>query len=317
MLEAGDADAIAFDRSLLPQIEGLPGIEIVDDLPNLLVLSTYLQFCVQADPNANPYLGSGRLDGGGIPPDFFADADLRKAFAYSFNYAVFIKAVLKGHGVRRSSVFPDGMVAEGPRRPAYDFDPASARAHFEKARGGEVWKQGFRLSLVMPKGNAVFESAAQMLKGSVESLNPKFQIDLQTLDLSIFSGVSGVKAPLVLTGSYVEVAEPDAFAMRFLRSNPQRPCVHAGDEIDRLIDEAAASASREEKNRLYGELIDQANAEVPLVPIASFSRFRVQRSWVKGWKYNPLMPLKTELFYTIYKSEAPSNSGKSEPSSRP
>ena len=36
-------------------------------------------------PTSN-YIGSGQLDGNGVPPDFFSDLHIRKAFAYSFDF---------------------------------------------------------------------------------------------------------------------------------------------------------------------------------------------------------------------------------------
>src|SRR5215216_2456884 len=34
----------------------------------------------------SPYIGSGQLDGNGIPADFFGDIHIRKAFSYSFDF---------------------------------------------------------------------------------------------------------------------------------------------------------------------------------------------------------------------------------------
>jgi ABC-type transport system substrate-binding protein len=34
----------------------------------------------------NPYLGSNKLDGNGIPSDFFQDVHIRRAFAYCFDW---------------------------------------------------------------------------------------------------------------------------------------------------------------------------------------------------------------------------------------
>src|SRR5512140_1124350 len=49
-----------------------------------------------AAPVQNPYIGSGKLDGNGIPPDFFTDVNVRKGFSYSFDWDTFITDVYKG-----------------------------------------------------------------------------------------------------------------------------------------------------------------------------------------------------------------------------
>ena len=45
---------------------------------------------------SNKRIGSGALDGKGIPPDFFSDIHIRKAFNYSFDWDTYIKQVQNG-----------------------------------------------------------------------------------------------------------------------------------------------------------------------------------------------------------------------------
>ena len=66
------------------QLRDIPGTVLQDNLPQIAVQT--LQFNYKINTEANPDVGSGRLDGGGIPADFFADVHVRRGFAYAFDY---------------------------------------------------------------------------------------------------------------------------------------------------------------------------------------------------------------------------------------
>ena len=58
----------------------------------------------------SPYVGSGALDGNGIPLDFFSDLNVRQALATCFNYEVYNEEVLLGQGVRNNGTIIKGML---------------------------------------------------------------------------------------------------------------------------------------------------------------------------------------------------------------
>ena len=67
-----------------------------------------------SDESPNPYLGTGKLDGNGIPADFFADVHIRKAFTYCFDWDTLINDVYNGEAVQ-----PVGLPLPG--MPGYDL----------------------------------------------------------------------------------------------------------------------------------------------------------------------------------------------------
>ena len=64
----------------------------------------------------SPYIGSGQLDGNGVPADFFADEHIRKGFSYSFDFDTFIKDVYQGEAVQALELPLPGL-------PGYDAMP--------------------------------------------------------------------------------------------------------------------------------------------------------------------------------------------------
>src|SRR5690606_41348584 len=58
------------------------------------------------------YIGSGQLDGNGIPPTFFSDINARKAMNYCFNYDVYISEALNNEGLRNNGPIISGMLGD-------------------------------------------------------------------------------------------------------------------------------------------------------------------------------------------------------------
>ncbi|MFC1680025.1 ABC transporter substrate-binding protein [Elusimicrobiota bacterium] len=145
MLAAGDADSIYSDYMQQPLLQNIEGVEILDDLPRIDV-NPAVFFVLKINTGGNPYVGSGKLDGKGIPANFFADLNLRKAFAHSLDYEGFIRDVNRNKGSRANSFIPKALFGHNPDQPWYDYDLEKAEAYFKKAHGGRVWKNGFKFT---------------------------------------------------------------------------------------------------------------------------------------------------------------------------
>ena len=142
MLQNGDADRVACDTALCA---GSQGHERVDPLRGAATLGLAALFCQKINPTANPDIGSGKLDGEGIPPDFFSDINVRKAFMHAFR---------PGDLRRRTSsttwwFMPTSPNIEGlpfhKDVPVYEFDLDKAAEYLQKAWDGQVWEKGFEM----------------------------------------------------------------------------------------------------------------------------------------------------------------------------
>lgn len=96
----------------------------------------YMAFHVNVE-GGNNFIGSGELDGNGVPENFFSDAHVRKAFTYCFNYDAYLSDVLLGEGTRSKSVIFPGMVGYDENAPFYSYDPEKCAAEFDLSN----WKQ--------------------------------------------------------------------------------------------------------------------------------------------------------------------------------
>lgn len=290
MLQAGDADVIETPRPYVSQLAGLPGVKIVDRLPRLQT-DPALYFTVRINPVANPDIGSGKLDGDGIPPDFFADPDVRKGFAYAFDYEAILRDTFKGTAARALGPIPPSVPGYDAAQPRYSYDPKKAEALLRKAFGGKVWDKGFKFTLTYNTGGEVREAAAQILKKGVEKLNPKFRIDLRGVDWANFVDKGQRRLmPLFARGWIADYPDAHNFIYAFYHSQGRYPSAQgfADPELDKLIEAAVAQASPAKRVALYKKVLARGYEDCPTIFTVHPSGVRAEREWVKGAVENPV-----------------------------
>src|SRR3972149_6277598 len=104
-------------------------------------------------PISNPYIGSGVLDGNGVPPNFFSDEHVRKGFAYAFDWGAFINDVYRGEAVQSIELILPGMIGYDTAAPHYVMDLAKSAEEFQASTltspdGASLWDTGFRLQML-------------------------------------------------------------------------------------------------------------------------------------------------------------------------
>ncbi len=305
MLQAGDADAIYADRSVLSQIEGMAGVSIIDDLPTL-DMNPVVFFSYKINAVGNSFLGSGKLDGDGIPPDFFSDKDVRKAFAHSLDYEGFIKDVMRGKGTQAKGAIPKSLPGYNSNGTLYSLDLKKAEEYFRRAYGGKLWDAGFKFTIAFNSGNLPRQTICQMLKRNIEGLNAKFQIDVRAVEWPTFlDAYKASKLPMFVMGWNADYPDPHNFAFPLLHSKGDYPSTQKFNipEFDRLIEAGNAETDMAKRKVIYAKLQDLAYEEVPQLYLIDTVRYRTQRDWVKGWVYNPIFPDSPygSYFYTISK----------------
>lgn len=314
MLEKGDADIAAVPTIYLPQIENTPGITVIKPLPYVSVTSLHFNWNVRPD---SKYIGSGKLDGEGIPPDFFSDEHLRRAFAYVINYDAVIKDVLRGLGSRVPADLPSTLLGYNPKLPLYQFSITKATEEFKKAWNGEVWKKGFKLTLLYNTGNEVRRTIAEMIKTYVEMINPKFKIEVRGEQWPTYlTSYKNGYLPAFIIGWVADYPDPHNFIQTYYHSagtygfaqgenfkkfvSTPRPEL-GGKSVNQIIEEAATNPDPAVRQKLYEQVQIVAINNVLGVPLYETQTFFVGRSWVKGWFNNPMRP--GHDYYYLWKEE--------------
>lgn len=256
MLEAGDADIIDLPRPYEPQVRGLKGVVLYDDLPRLMTDPVFF-FTFKVNPVANPDIGSGKLDGEGIPPDFFSNLDVRKAFAYSFDYNGYLKEGLKGKGTLAKGSIPPGIAGYNPATPGYEFNRTRADEYFRKAYSGEVWNKGFRFTLTYNTGGDVRQLACEVLKRGIEAINPRFHVDLRGVDWPVYlEKTQNRKMPLFTRGWTGDYPDAHNFIFPFYHSKGRYAIAQAysNPALDKQIEAAVTEISPAKRAAMYAKI---------------------------------------------------------------
>jgi len=135
MLQRGDADMVYVPVMNMSEVVEMEGVELMKGLATLTNVVTNMPWQLNAEGNAN--LGSGKLDGEGIPADFFSDIHVRRGFSYLFPYDTFIEKTALEQAIRNPGPFPAPLYGytEDPEV-YYDFDLAKATEEFKLAWNG-------------------------------------------------------------------------------------------------------------------------------------------------------------------------------------
>ncbi|MCD6511932.1 MAG: ABC transporter substrate-binding protein [Thaumarchaeota archaeon] len=291
MFLSGDADIVYVPRAHIKELEGVPNIRVYKDLPTLMVSpAMFFTFDISSD---SPYIGSGKLDGNGIPPNFFSDVNVRKAFAYSFDYDRFIEEALLGEAIRPANPIAKGLPFYWEDAPKYEYNLTLAEEYFKKAWGGEVWEKGFSLTITYNVGNLARKTACEILKYNIESLNPKFKIYIRAVEWPTFlRDMVKSRLPIFLIGWLADYPDPHNFVHPFMHSKGTFAAWqhYSNPEVDELIEEGISTVNATKRAEIYHKLALLYYEDVPSVPLAQPVDRHYERDWVKGWYYNPIYP---------------------------
>jgi peptide/nickel transport system substrate-binding protein len=301
MLVSGDADVAAIPLGQVREIADLPGIRVYDGLPALLNQALFFQFGI--DPTTT-LIGSGQLDGNGIPTDFFSDVDVRKGFAYAFDWDMYIRDALTGYGEQISSPIVKGIPYYKPDWPSYELDLAEAEQHLRAAWDGQVWESGFEITLVYGAGDVTGKTACEILQNNLFQINPLFKINIQLMswpDMLAEMALGGL--PMYISGWSADYPDPHNFVFPYMHSQGtfaqgQR---YSNEVADDLIEQAISSNDQSERQALYDQIAELYYEEVPSIMIAQLLGAYSFRDWIDGFAYNPMRVVYAAYAYYLSK----------------
>jgi peptide/nickel transport system substrate-binding protein len=290
MLELGDVDCAAVPSEVIEEVKEIPGILVYESVPTLINQALFFQFDI--DPNST-LIGSGQLDGNGIPVDFFSNVDVRKGFAYAFDWDTYIDQALTGYGKQMSSPIVEGIPYYKPDWPSYELDLVKAEEHLKAAWDGLLWENGFEMTLVYTSGDITGKIACEILQNNLFEINPLFRINLQlmTWPTLLDDMVSG-RIPMYLNGWQADYPDPHNFVFPYMHSEgtfaqAQR---YSNEEADDLIEQAISRSSRSERQILYDQIAQLYYDEVPSIMVSQLLGVFFFRDWIRGFVYNPIRP---------------------------
>ncbi|MBD3306238.1 ABC transporter substrate-binding protein [candidate division KSB3 bacterium] len=302
MLMNGDADYVTVDATYVPEMAGVEGIKTYE-VPQLSVSAA--MFCQNIRAEGNPNIGSGQLDGEGVPPDFFSDINVRKAFMHAFDRDLYREDVLQNIDIVPTNPNVEGL-PYAIDVPVYEFDLQKTEEYLKQAWDGQVWENGFKMTIAYNTGNAKREGAALMLKEYIESLNPKFQIEVQNVDWKDYLvAYRNFMYPIFIIGWGADYADPHNFLYTFMHSEGVygKYMAYANEEVDNLCDQGIATTDPAKRAEIYERLQHLWYEEAIGLCIYQTNLIRHYRDWVQGFVPNPMDTEAAEWLYRLSKEE--------------
>jgi len=297
MLEAGDADLVDVPRAHIDEMEDVEGLTIYKDLPTLTNAAFFFQFAISEE---STFVGSGKLDGAGIPRDFFSDVDVRKGIAYSFDWETYLKDALMNEAQQTGSSIVEGLSYYDANAPRHTLDLAKAEEHFKKAWGGEVWENGFTFTVAYNAGNLARKTGCEILQENLFSINEKFTVLIQVMQWpTMLRGMYMQLLPMFQIGWMADYPDAHNFVFPFMHSGGTFSGWqnYKNTEVDTLIAEGISGTTTAAREATYRKLDQLFFDDVPSFILSQALGRRYFRSWVQGFYHNPCLP---GLFGNLY-----------------
>jgi peptide/nickel transport system substrate-binding protein len=330
MFLAGEFDSVAVPRlNMLELLQGspptpssdpLPGIVCIKDLPGLTMDNL---FFIANVTEGSAYLGTGNFPGG-IPYNFFANTDVRKAIAHMLNFTTLLAQGWYGEAIQPASWWVNGLEPnyENTTVPLYSEDLDAAEALFKSAmftQGSEtksVWDWGFTLTMTYNLGNDQRKLVNDLVMGAFQELNarkgvgePKFTVTSLGLDWPvILNYIIGMQMPMTQIGWLADFADADNWARPYMHSYGDWAYFQTLSEdpnwnatwVDEQIDKAVRLPEGNDRNNTYQALQSYYHDLVPSLPTVQALGRRWQRDWVQGYYYNVLGQGSLGNYFYIY-----------------
>ncbi|HWS22825.1 MAG TPA: ABC transporter substrate-binding protein, partial [Anaerolineales bacterium] len=332
MMQAGDADWATVQVANRSQMDELVGeicefdleanaykeCEVVDPaLPFRLRIGRpgisqdvilYNWNIASSEENPNPYIGSGKLDGNGIPTDFFADVNIRKAFSYCFDWDVVIQDIYNGEATQSFQLTLPGMPGFFNDTPHYTTDLDKCAESFQASElkaedGTSLWDTGFRVQMAYNQGNNTRQTYAEILAQNVSSVNDKFSIEVLGLPWASYLRAQRANLLPIMTGGWQEdIHDPHNWYQPYTTGtygNRQGLPAEVKAQFKEMLDAGVAEldpAKRAEIYKGFNQLYYDLNVGTP-VALATGHGF-IQR-YVQGQLTNPIFS--GFYYYTMYK----------------
>jgi len=295
--------------------------EVVDDsLPMRLyigrpsVVSSDLFFTFSIAETSN-YVGSGKLDGNGIPLDFFSDIHVRKGFAYSFDWDTYIADVFDGEAIQQPVLARAGMPGYEADAPIYTYDPAKAEEEFKLADvdkdgvpagedpEGDIWTTGFRLQALYNQGNTGRQLVSDILAANLGTINELFSVETVGLPWPTFlRTLRASEAPYFVSGWLEDIHDPHNWYQPYMvgtyavRQNMPEDLLA---QFQELLSAGVTETDPAKRDTIYKEANALYYENVPTVLLATATSHGFEARWVQGTVHNPLFP--GGFYYTMWK----------------
>ncbi len=247
--------------------------------------------------SANPANGTDT-----VPSDFFADRDVRMAFAYTYSLQSSIDEMYRDGVIPLNGIIPRGMAYYDASVPFRTYNLFTAAEHLNRAEtgDGDTWgERGFRITLYYEagSGHSTSQYACADIKEGLEALSEldlvRGEIDVTVMALSGTDYQEMMLAhalPMVCLGSSAGYADPQSYMGLFVRSDgDSSDMLGIGNAtLDAKVQDAAEEMNATARGRMYHDISMALQENCYYIGAMQETSFHVERTWVSGYQYSPM-----------------------------
>lgn len=280
---------------------------IVTIIALISIIAMVLPGCGDGGPDLpSAYIGSGALDGDGIPYNFFNDTNVRIGMCYAFDYDTYISQALLSQGMRRGSPVVSGLYGFNANATMYSYNLTQARYYLENSGWGNLSEIGFKFTVLYNVGNLPRKTACELLAEGLEAVNPNFQVSIQPLAWqTMLSKIFSTRdMPMYQIGWAADYAHADNFIVPFMHS---QGCYsyfqgYGSPELDALIAAAFQDTNSTRQLQEYYDLQQRYYDDAPGISLAQALGRRYFTGHITGFEFNPVDPSYPCHVYSLTKS---------------
>ena len=328
--KTGDADIAYVDNQYISQVDPLVGetcdasgkctptsnadtadatLRLYKGLPSIQETVIFFNENV-SNTGGNNSLGSGALDGNGIPANFFNDIHIRNAFNYCFDWDTYIKQVWNGEAIQAYGPIIQGELGYDPNQAHFTFDQQKCADEFKastwkSADGKSLWDTGFYMQYIYNTGNDQRKTAGDILAADLQKVNPKFHLSVvgEPFALLLKDQVAG-RMPIFMLGWLEDYHDPQDWVVPFLASggtysSSQGFPADVQKQLDQLITQGIQASDTQTRTQIYQQLQDLSYKNALDLFVVQPENRHYEQIWVKGYYYNAIYP--GIYFYSLSK----------------
>lgn len=232
---------------------------------------------------------------GNIPTDFFADINVRKAFAYAFNYSLHISVNYKSTAVQPNGCIPEGMFGYPEDVPKWEYNLTKAAEYLDLAINpdtGNSWlDDGFELVIYYNQGNLVRQGACEILANGLRALSPDIKVTPQAVVWSVYlSAMDAGNMPAYVIGWSVDYMDPNNFVEPFLHDDGTlaQGLGFNNATLTTMIEEANFEQDLDVRAQMYHDISMASYDNCLHIWLGQATTFMVLQKWVTGYYHNPM-----------------------------
>jgi len=240
--------------------------------------------------STNPYIGSGVLDGNGIPTGFFNDTATRVGFSWAFDYDTYISVALSGQGECVGSPIVKGLLGYCATSPKYSYCLTLAKYNLEHSGWGNLSDIGFKFSLAYNAGNLVRKTACDLIAVAVNSISDKMMVSVLPMAWPTYlDRMEASILPMWQIGWLPDYPHADNYVVPFMATEGDFSALqHYGNAtIDALINSAFSELDPALQLAKYAQLAQIYHDDAPGIMGAQPLARRYFTGHIGGYYYNP------------------------------